>query len=173
MTTLTTKRFTLRPFKEQDTQQFEYASDESWRKYLFHTFPDRDQFVANCISSEDGFDLVVVDEEDQIIGSVHLGLGAPSYVGELACMISPDRWGEGVALEVCEALLEHAFVNTKLHKAIAHCEARNTGSWKVLEKLGMAREGTLRENRLARDGNMVDEYCYGLLRADWDASKQN
>ncbi len=169
-TRLQTARFQLRSFHEEDKHNFEFASDANWRKYLFHSFPGREAFVDNCISSEDGFDLAIVSNEKQVIGSVHLGLGAPSHVGELACMIDPDDWGEGVAYEVCHALLNHAFTSTQLHKAIADCDARNTGSWKVLEKLGMAREGTLRENRLARDGNMVDEYCYGVLKSEWIAN---
>lgn len=130
-------------------------------------FPDRQQFISNCIESSDGFDLAIVNSDKEVIGSVHLGLGAPTYVGELACLISPRFWGEGIAYEVCKELLTYAFTSTILHKAIAHCDARNTGSWKVLEKLGMVREGTLRSNRLARDGKMVDEYCYGVLREEW------
>lgn len=110
-------------------------------------------------------------DNDQVIGSVHLGLGAPAYVGELACMIKPRFWGDGIAVEVCSEVLAYAFTSTPLHKAIAHCDARNTGSWKVLEKLGMVREGTLRANRLARDGELVDEYCYGLLKDEWMREK--
>ncbi len=167
MKPLQTTRFLLRPFSDEDKNQFEFASDGSFRKYLFHTFPERKAFITNCIDSNEAFDLAVVNTEEKIIGSVHLGLNPQSYVGELACLIDPQHWGEGVAYEVCKALMDHAFTATKLHKAIAHCDARNTGSWKVLEKLGMVREGTLRANRLAIDGLMVDEYCYGLLRQDW------
>jgi RimJ/RimL family protein N-acetyltransferase len=167
MDTLRTARFLLRPFCEDDKRNFEFASSEDWRKYLFHSFPDRVEFVNNCMSSKDGFDLAIIKDNEQIIGSVHLGLGAPSYVGELACMIDPQFWGEGIAFEVCEGLLQHAFTSTKLHKAIAHCDSRNTGSWKVLEKLGMTREGTLRSHRLTMDGELADEYCYGLLKNEW------
>ena len=170
MESLRTARFQLRPFCEEDKGHFEFADAESWRRYLFHSFPDRDAFVSNCITSEDGFDLAIVDCDGRVVGSVHLGLNPPSYVGELACMIDPLCWGEGIAFEVCTELLSHAFTSTKLRKAIAHCDSRNSGSWKVLEKLGMVREGTLRANRLAMDGEMVDEYCYGLLKDEWEAA---
>jgi ribosomal-protein-alanine N-acetyltransferase len=45
-------------------------------------------------------------------------------------------------------------------------DARNERSHRVLEKLGMTREGLLRKNRLARD-EFVDEVWYGVLRSEW------
>ena len=102
-----------------------------------------------------------------MIGTIPIGLGVPSYVGELACMIAPNYWRLGIAFESCQLLLGHAFVNTKLTKAVAHCDARNTGSWRTLEKLGMTREGILRRNRLTNEGELVDEFVYGLLREEW------
>jgi ribosomal-protein-alanine N-acetyltransferase len=166
---LRTSRFVLRPFCRDDKRAFDFVDSYEWRKFLFHAFPDRDQFVENCVSSEDGFDLVIEDN-GKVIGSVHLGLGAPSFVGELACMITPDAWGNGIALEVCKALLRHAFADTKLRKAIAHCDSRNQASWKVLEKLGMTREGTLRRQRMTLDGELVDEYFYGILKEEWEGA---
>jgi RimJ/RimL family protein N-acetyltransferase len=35
-----------------------------------------------------------------------------------------------------------------------------------LEKLGMQREGVLREH-FVRRGERVDRVCYGILRSDW------
>ena len=85
-------------------------------------------------------------------------------------MITPKAWGNGIALEVCKALLRHAFTDTKLRKVIAHCDSRNQASWKVLEKLGMTREGTLRRQRMTVDGELVDEYCYGILKEEWEGA---
>jgi [ribosomal protein S5]-alanine N-acetyltransferase len=48
----------------------------------------------------------------------------------------------------------------------AMADARNARSHRVLEKLGMAREGLLGKNRFVRD-EFVDEVWYGVLRSEW------
>lgn len=164
--------FKLRPFIESDRDNFNFVEDEKWKRYLFHQFPNRDAFVDNCLNSKDAIDLVIAGNH-HLIGSIHLGLSAPSYIGELACMISPSYWRRGIAFEACQLLLGHAFAKTKLTKAIAHCDARNTGSWRTLEKLGMVGEGLLRKNRLTRENDLVDELVYGLLREEWQNTTIN
>ena len=48
----------------------------------------------------------------------------------------------------------------------ARADARNARSIRVMEKLGMKREGLLRNDRLCR-GELIDEVVYGLLRSEW------
>lgn len=50
--TLTTPRFSLRPFAESDVEQFSFIDDASFRKYLFNGFPDRDEYVANNLVTD-------------------------------------------------------------------------------------------------------------------------
>jgi ribosomal-protein-alanine N-acetyltransferase len=49
-------------------------------------------------------------------------------------------------------------------------DARNIGSLRVMEKLGMVREGVLRQNRLVR-GEFIDEVWCGMLRTEWEAQR--
>jgi RimJ/RimL family protein N-acetyltransferase len=37
-----------------------------------------------------------------------------------------------------------------------------------MEKIGMKREGTLRQNDLV-SGKLIDEAWFGILRAEWEA----
>jgi RimJ/RimL family protein N-acetyltransferase len=46
-------------------------------------------------------------------------------------------------------------------------DARNLASLRVMEKLGMVREGVLRQNRLVR-GEFIDEVWCGVLRTEWE-----
>ena len=165
---LTTTRFSLRPFAESDLEQFSFIDDASFRKFLFDGFPDRSEYVANNLATDWSEELnYVIDEAGRVVGSVHLDLGAPTNVGELACLVAPDNWNAGVALEASSGVLDHAFANTRLSKAVAHCDEHNRPSWRVLEKLGMTREGVLRKQRLNREGQMVDEFCYGIFKDEW------
>jgi RimJ/RimL family protein N-acetyltransferase len=57
-----------------------------------------------------------------------------------------------------------------LHRIRAMADARNIGSLRVMEKLGMVREGVLRQNRLVR-GECIDEVWCGVLRPEWEAQR--
>ena len=149
-------------------EQFSFIDDTSFRKHLFDGFPDRNDYVANNVATDWSEELnYVIDAAGRVVGSVHLGLGAPTHVGELACLVAPDHWNSGVALEACSGMLDHAFAHTRLNKAIARCDEHNRASQRVLQKLGMTREGVLRKQRLNREGQMVDEFCYGLFKDEW------
>jgi ribosomal-protein-alanine N-acetyltransferase len=77
-------------------------------------------------------------------------------------------WNQGYATEAAGALLPLAFDTLGLHRMIATCDARNTGSWRVMEKLGMRREALFHHDVKARDG-WRDSYLYALLADEWRA----
>ncbi len=57
-----------------------------------------------------------------------------------------------------------------LNRLRAMADARNVGSLRVMEKLGMTREGVLRQNRRVR-GEFIDETWCGVLRSEWKAQR--
>ena len=77
---------------------------------------------------------------------------------------APDHQGRGYATEAAGALLDLAFDTFALHRAVGRLEARNVASARVLEKLGMRREGLLVENELVK-GEWQSEAVYAALRA--------
>jgi RimJ/RimL family protein N-acetyltransferase len=56
-----------------------------------------------------------------------------------------------------------------MHRVIAKCEPRNTGSWRVMERLGMRREAEFRENEWVK-GEWQSEFVYALLEHEWRAA---
>lgn len=85
---------------------------------------------------------------------------------ELGWVLRRDCWGRGLAGEASRALLEYAFTALNAHKVIAQTEdAGRAGP--LLERLGMAREGTFRRHALGRDGTWRDIDWYGLLREEY------
>jgi RimJ/RimL family protein N-acetyltransferase len=70
--------------------------------------------------------------------------------------------------EAARAVIAWAFDAYGLEKVFARADAENRGSWRVMEKAGMTREGLHRSHRVLR-GERRDEVVYGLLRADWAA----
>jgi ribosomal-protein-alanine N-acetyltransferase len=55
-------------------------------------------------------------------------------------------WRQGLATEAARAIVAFGFTELRLHQIWSWCIAENVGSAGVLEKLGMQREGRLREN---------------------------
>ena len=85
---------------------------------------------------------------------------------EIGYRLHPALHRRGYAFAACSRLIDHLFREVRLHKVVAHCVADNEPSWRLMEKLGMRREGLHREcTKLA--GGWRDVYWYGLLANEW------
>lgn len=85
---------------------------------------------------------------------------------ELGYWLAPAAWGRGYATEATAALVEFGFRTLGLARIDAQVFTGNTASMRVLEKLGMTREGILPQH-LRSGGRLHDVVCYGLSRAAW------
>lgn len=102
-----------------------------------------------------------------IVGEVGVWLSrAPERHGDIGWSIHPDSQGQGFAVEAARALLGYLFTERALHRVTATSDQRNTASTRVMERLGMRREGDLRQSRFA-DGAWCDEYVYAILHDEW------
>ena len=70
---------------------------------------------------------------------------------------------------------ELGFDELNLHRILAHCDAENVGSYRIMEKLNMRREGLFIE---ARPGNKNaaakynDELSYAITKDEWETHKE-
>jgi RimJ/RimL family protein N-acetyltransferase len=112
---------------------------------------------------------VLLKASDELIGYADVSPGPPEHrQGEIGFVFHPDHQGQGYATEAAEALLALAFGAYDLHRVEARAEARNVASVRVLEKLGLRREGQLVENERVK-GEWQSEVVYGLLAREWRA----
>ncbi len=65
-------------------------------------------------------------------------------------------------------MLECAFATLGFNRIEAYCTVENVASIRVLEKVGMRREGVLRED-VVIDGQARDRAVYALFRRGWPA----
>lgn len=84
---------------------------------------------------------------------------------ELGYWIGVPWWGRGYATEAAARVVRYGFDELGLHKIHAHHLARNLASGRVLERIGMQREGFLREEVL-KWGRYEDVILYGLIRTE-------
>jgi RimJ/RimL family protein N-acetyltransferase len=77
-------------------------------------------------------------------------------------------WNQGYATEATRALLKLAFSQLNLHRVWATCDVRNHASYRVMEKLGMRREGRFKKD-IFQKGEWRDSYLYALLAEEWES----
>ena len=80
--------------------------------------------------------------------------------------LSREHQGRGLASEGLSCLFDHLFSKTAVWRIVGDTDPDNVSSWRLLERLGMRREGHLRQN-LWFKGRWVDSYVYAILREEW------
>ncbi|HEY1928334.1 MAG TPA: GNAT family protein [Caulobacteraceae bacterium] len=172
-----TERMVLRDFRFDDLEAVHaYASDPEVVRYMPwgpNTEDDtreRMKFseteAATCPRTEYNLAIELLAEQ-RVVGSIALHpVDLPNGTMMTGYCLRRDLWGRGLVFEAARALLDAGFGQLGLHRIFATCDVRNTGSWRVMEKLGMRREGLLRKDRLVR-GEWRDTYVYAVLAEEW------
>jgi len=101
---------------------------------------------------------------DQLIGEAGISQTYPK-IFEIGFSVAPQHWGKNYGTEIARHLLEFGFCNLAAHRITASVAIENAVSCRVLEKIGMKREGTSRECRMAQ-GRWWDEHQYAILETD-------
>ena len=110
---------------------------------------------------------IIYKKEERLIGAVELHIGdTVNKNAEIGYVVHPDYWEKGIATDAATLIIKFGFEQLKLHRIYATCDPRNTASAKVLEKVGMTKEGRMRENLLLRDG-WRDSLLYSVLEQEW------
>lgn len=86
-------------------------------------------------------------------------------IGEIGFRFNRLYQGKGYAYEAVSSMVNHLFNELKVHKINAVCAIGNNASWKLMEKLGMQKEGVLRSH-LINGGQRSDAYTYAVLASD-------
>lgn len=174
--TLTTERLILRPFVQEDAVEVtRVVSDRRIADTTLNIPHPYDESVAegwigthaDAAERDEALTLAVTERASgAIVGAVALTIARAHRRAELGYWIAVEHWGRGYATEAARAMLDHGFGALDLTRVVAHCLTRNPGSWRVMEKLGMQREGRLREHVVKWDVP-EDIWIYGLLRDEW------
>ena len=102
----------------------------------------------------------------EFVGLIALNLGKANFKNaEVWYKFLPAHWGQGLTTEALTALLTFGFDHLNLHRIEAGCAVENIASQRVLEKVGMTREGRKRQLLPIR-GAWVDNYFFAILATD-------
>jgi [ribosomal protein S5]-alanine N-acetyltransferase len=168
-----TARLLLREFSDTDEADIhEYASDPIVTRYV-EWEPNTREKTREILSSrlrgqqtwprDDVMLAVELLRERKAIGTIRLTvLDKRKRVADFGFVFNRRYWNRGFGTEAARALLDRAFCRLGLHRVWATCDIRNVGSWRVLEKSGMRREGLFRRD-LFQKGEWRDSYLYARL----------
>jgi RimJ/RimL family protein N-acetyltransferase len=117
------------------------------------------------------FELAIeLKEKNKLIGFIGL-IRKDHKQGEIGWALSVDYRGNGYATEAARALISYGFEKLDLHRIFADTSNINVPSWKMMERLGMRREGHYRESEF-RDDQWIDVLVYAILADEWRAKDQ-
>ena len=173
---LKTSRLVLRPFELSDAPDvFAYAQDPDWAPFLPvpspYTYRDAEEFVAvSFLADWESHPRFAITLHGTVIGSMNIRVDLRNGAAEIGYAIGREYWGQGITAEACNALLDWAFEEYDLARICAKAELENSQSLRVMEKLGMQREGITRSvGPSDRDPNTRENtVTYAILREEWE-----
>ena len=175
--TIVTERLKLRPHRLKDVDHvFAFAKDPEWARYLPvpqpYTYQDAEQFIARQFLLDQKEDQAwAIEIDGKVVGGINIRFDFDNQVGELGYSIARTCWGKGFVPEAARAVINAAFsAYPDLNRIRAQADSRNSGSLRVMEKLGMQHEGKLRQNNVIR-GEFIDEVWCGILRIEWETKE--
>lgn len=173
---LETDRLILRRFNIDDAREmfYNWASDEEVVKYLTWS-PHKnvevtEEFINSCIQGYEKSEfyqwVLEIKETHELIGSISVTKVIDEISSmELGWVIGRKYWGKGYTAEAAKAIIAMFFDKVGVNCIYACHDVDNINSGRVMRKVGMKYEGTLRQN-MKNNRGIVDSMRYSILRAD-------
>ncbi|MCP4217110.1 MAG: GNAT family N-acetyltransferase [bacterium] len=174
---LETERLVLRNLLESDLDDFlEYRCDPEVAKYQGWEPFDKDAANDYIMKFKDTVpDIpgkwmqfgIVLKSNNKLIGDCAFKCQEDEpRIADIGASLSRDYQGKGYATETMIAVFGYLFGIMKLHRIIGVADAENRGSIKLMERLGMRKEGHYIKNIFFK-GAWGDECLYAMLEEEW------
>lgn len=179
---LETERLILRQFKIEDYVEMynNWACEDVVTKFLTwqtHTNQDVTKSVlADWIPKYENKDFynwaIELKEENRLIGNISVvSLREETLSAILGYCIGSKWWGKEIMPEAGKAVLKYLFEEVGFNRIAANHDKNNPKSGRVIQKIGMTYEGTLRSAGFCNQG-IIDDVRYSILKSEWDLNRQ-
>ena len=168
--TLETTRFIMRQLVREDTKAlFPTLSDPDQCQYMLSAAFETEEKLADWLCDPDwnGRSWSAIERSSGELVARIVAVPCEHGTAEIGYVTVKDRQGEGIAFECTQRLLKQLFEMESCHRVIAGTDPRNTGSNRILEKLGFRREAHYVESIETHIG-WCDEYYWAMLKSEWD-----
>jgi [ribosomal protein S5]-alanine N-acetyltransferase len=153
---LETDRLILRPVQLSDAESiFSYAKNPNVCKYtlweVHQSVEDSLNYIKDYIFHHyskgvpEPWGITLKSDPSKMIGTVGcFWTSKQAKAMELAYAIGEEHWGRGFVPEASKAVMDYCFREFDLKRLQARCKSENSASARVMEKIGMTYEGTLK-----------------------------
>lgn len=172
--TLRSDRLVLRPFLLSDAATVQRLAGERAVADTTLTIPHpyADGLAETWIASHEGAwtrhemaTLAITEADAGLVGAISLRIELTHRRAELGYWIGTPYWGLGYATEAARAMVTFGFGKLSLQRIFAQHFTRNPASGRVMTKIGMRLEGTLRQH-FFRWNTPEDVALWGMLRSE-------
>ena len=178
---LETERLVLRPYTLADAGRVQQMCNDwdiaSTTLAIPYPYPDgaAEQWISTHAESfQQGKEVtlaITLKPTGILVGSMALMVNKNHRRGELGYMVAKERWNHGYCTDACRALMGYGFSSLNLNRIQAMHFPRNPASGRVMQKLGMTREGLLRQY-VDNRGAFEDIVLYSMLRTEFEATER-
>jgi [ribosomal protein S5]-alanine N-acetyltransferase len=171
-------RILLRPIVESDAESiFEYCGDPEVSKFTtWETHQTTEDSMAlirharanykrkNC----EPYGIALKTNPKKIIGTTGWFWNTKQHKSiEIAYALARPFWGKGLIVEAVRLVVNEALKENDIHRISSRCISENKASQRVMDKLGMRFEGTLRQSMLVK-GRFVDITHFSMTKEEWE-----
>ncbi|MER6910421.1 GNAT family protein [Streptomyces sp. NPDC000594] len=140
------------------------VTDLDSSRVFLQTYADRTAADAGRIAG--------IRWQGTLVGAVILRrLEVAQGVAEAGCWLEPAAVGRGLVTRAARVLIDWAVEERGVHRVEWWVSPANAPSIAVARRLGMTREGTLRQSYAYR-GERHDEEIWSVLAPEWRAARQ-
>jgi len=151
-----TARLTLRKPELADAPAIftAYAQDPAVTRFLvWRPHPNlatTHAYIEHCLSSSNATTeyCYVLTERAQarLVGMISVRVR--DWSASLGYVLARSAWGQGIMPEAAQAVSDYVLAQPAMYRVWAVCDVDNTASARVMEKIGMMREGLMRRGVL-------------------------
>ncbi len=179
MLKLKTERLVLKPFCADDFEDVHAYGSVPANIRFMPWGPNTEEDTRNFLREAEGkwkadplmeYEFAITLKDGHVIGGCGIYLNKERNTAMLGWILHRDFWHCGYMTEAANAMMKYGFETLKLHRIWASCNADNTASFHVMERLGMRREAHFIKNcfeRVDMEKVWCDELIYAMLNEEW------
>lgn len=171
-----TERLILRPARLADAEDlYEYCRDPRVARYVLwdaHTSLHQTRSYVRFLMRQyrdaaPSTFVIELEASHKVIGTIgFLWVQPDNRSAEVGYSLNRDYWNQGIMTEALGAILDFGFTKLNLNRIEAEHDVMNAASGRVMAKVGMQYEGTLRQ-RIFNKGSFADVALYSMLKEDY------
>jgi [ribosomal protein S5]-alanine N-acetyltransferase len=179
---LETEHFNLRKINEDDIAAiFDYGSNPNVSKQVswetHETLRDTSVFVEMILKGyAEGTKALwglELKSTGKLVGTIDfVTIQERHRKAEIGYVLSEECWGKGYMTEAARRIISFGFEELQLERIQARCFVENEGSARVMEKVGMSFEGTMRNAMFAK-GKFHDLKMFAIVSEDYLKCRNN